>query len=437
MLGALMAMIPMAFMNGFVAFLLWVYASVLSPQLYLYGFMQGFRFVFVFAGIALLLLWMRKVQDRGRFVPDATSVVLLLFVIHTILSSIFSIQPNPAVWFRLDIFLKGIVLAFMAPFFLTSRWRIHVMLIVLVIGLGFHGVVDGLKMIASAGAHNILGIPTSSLSDNNLYALGMVMLLPLILYLAKYSAHRITRWIALIAFSLCVMTVLGSNSRGGFLALAILGIWYWITSPRKILSLVFVAVVAVGVVQFAPERWFERIETIKDAAADQSFLGRVAAWKVSVNIANDNPLLGAGFHAVERQWIWNQYKVTPNIISSVVPQIPAKAAHSNYFQVLGDLGYIGLILFLALLASAFVNRWRIQALAAKSRSDTTWATDLATAINLSLVAFMAGGAGVSLAYFELVYLFIMMLPAIHRILILESAKTKAPVSAQQRNVVHA
>ncbi|MDP3168463.1 MAG: putative O-glycosylation ligase, exosortase A system-associated [Hydrogenophaga sp.] len=437
MLGVLLAMIPMAFMSGFVAFLLWVFATVLSPHLYLYGFMQGFRFVFLFAGIAVLMLWMRKDQDRGRFVPDTTSVVLILFVVHALLSSVFSMQPNPAVWFRLDIFLKGIVLAFMAPFFLTSRWRIHVMLIVLVIGLGFHGVVDGLKMIASAGGHNIYGIPTSSLSDNNLYALGMVMLLPLILYLAKYSAHRISRWIALIAFALCVMTVLGSNSRGGFLALAILGIWYWITSPRKILSLAFVAIVAVGVVQVAPERWFERIETIKNAADDQSFLGRVAAWKVSVNIANDNLLLGGGFHAVERQWIWNQYKDTPNFIDYDIPAMPAKAAHSNYFQVLGDLGYIGLLLFLALLASSFVNRWKIQAVAAKSKSDTTWATDLATAINLSLVAFMAGGAGVSLAYFELVYLFIMMMPAIHRILILESAKKKELVSAPQLDAVHA
>ncbi|MFW2355818.1 putative O-glycosylation ligase, exosortase A system-associated [Hydrogenophaga sp.] len=436
MLGVLLVMLVMAFRSGFVAFLLWVFATVLSPQLYLYGFMQEFRFVFVFAGIALVMLWMEKDKDRGQFAPDATAVVMVLFVFHAILTAIFSMQPNPAVWFRLDIFLKGIVLAFMAPFFLTSRWRIHVMLIVLVMGLGFHGVLDGLKMISSGGGHNVTGIPTSSLTDNNLYALGMVMLLPLILYLAKYSGHRIARWVALIAFALCVMTVLGSNSRGGFLALAILGVWYWITSPRKLLSTVFVAIVAVGVVQFAPERWFERIETIKDAAEDQSFLGRVAAWKVSVNIANDNPLLGGGFHAGERQWIWNRYKETPNFINYEIPEMVAKAAHSNYFQVLGDMGYLGLFLFLALLGSAFVNRWRIKAAAAKTKGDTTWATDLATAINLSLVAYMAGGAGVSLAYFELVYLFIMVLPAIHRILIREGAKEKALASALQGRVAH-
>lgn len=100
------------------------------------------------------------------------------------------------------------------------------------------------------------------------------------------------------------------------------------------------------------------------------------------------------------------------------------------------MGYIGLLLFLALLGSVFVNRWKIKALAAKSRRDTTWATDLATAINLSLVAFMAGGAGVSLAYFELVFLFIMLLPAIHRILLREGAKDKAMASVPRQGVVH-
>lgn len=436
MLGVLLALLPMALRSSFVAFLVWVYATVLSPHLYLYGFMQDFRFVFVFAAIALVGLWLEKGHNRGSFLAEPSSVLLILFVLHGVMSAIFSMQPNPAVWVRLDIFAKGMVLAMVAPLFLTSRWRIHVMLIVLAAGLGFHGVLDGLKMISSAGSHNVTGIPTSSLSDNNLYALGMVMLLPLLLYLARYSANQLAKWAALIAFGLCVMTVLGSNSRGGFLALAILGVWYWLTSPRKLLSTVVLAIVAFGVVQLAPERWFERIDTIKNAAEDESFLGRVAAWKVSLNIANDNPIFGGGFHAVERQWIWDQYKTIPNLINIDIPEMTAKAAHSNYFQVLGDLGYIGLILFLSVMASAFVMRWRIKANAAKSRGDFAWAVDLATAINLSLVAFMAGGAGVSLAYFELVYLFIMTLLAINRLILSETVRLKAVMPQRGRAASH-
>lgn len=429
MFGVMLAVLPMAFRNGFVAFLLWVFATVFSPQLYLYGFMQGFRYVFVFAGLSLLLLWLHRNRGVTHYKLDGTSVLLILFVLHAIVSSIFAMLPNTLVLFRVDVFLKGMVLALAAPFFLTSRWRIHVTLIVLTMGLGFHGVLDGLKVAASGGGHNIYGIPNSSLADNNLYALAIVMLLPVLLYLAKYSANKYAKLAAIISFSLCVLTVLGSNSRGGFLALAIVGFWYWVTSSRKFLSTLVVGVVAAGVVQFAPERWFERIETLKVATEDQSFLGRVAAWKVSVNIANDNPILGGGFHAVQMQWIWNRYKDTPNFISMEIPEMAAKAAHSNYFQVLGDLGYVGLLLFLAIIASAFVTRWRIHSIVARSKGDVAWAADLATAINLSLVAFMAGGGGVSLAYYELAYLFIMMQYAVYRLLVSEGVQLKAQQGA--------
>lgn len=437
MFAVMLGMVPMAIMNGFIAFLLWVYTNLLSPHIYLYGFMISFRYAFVFAALALGSLALGRLKDRGKFLVDKSTVLLMLFIAHTVTSSLLAWDSNPAIEFRLEYFIKGMVLAVVAPFFLNTRWRIHLTMMVLVAGLGFHGVVDGLKMITSGGSHIVYGIPRSTLSDNNLYALGMVMLLPLTLYMAKYSTHQWVRWGFLGTFGLCVMTILGSNSRGGFLALAILGIWYWVTSPRKLLSTLFVVIVAVGVVQFAPDRWFDRIETIKDADQDNSFLGRVAAWKVSVNIANDNPFFGAGFDATQVNSIWERYKYDDNFIDIVIPtEMGFKAAHSNYFQVMGDLGYVGLIIFLALLGSAFLTRWEVKALSKKSKRDVTWAVDLATAINLSLVAFMAGGAGVSLAYFELAHLEIVMLSVIRRLL-LEQAAQEAPVAASAREVVHA
>jgi len=312
-------------------------------------------------------------------------------------------------------------LAMVLPFVLTSQARIHLALLMLALGLGLHGVVDGLKVIASGGAHNVSGISTGSLNDNNLYAVGMVMVLPLLLYLYKYSASRIARVGILSGFLLTIMTVLGTNSRGGFLALAVVGVWYWLTSQRKLISLILIAVLAVGVVQFAPERWFDRIESIKTAGEDRSFLGRLAAWNVNTAVANDNPVFGGGFDAANVGWIWEAYKYEPSLFALDMREFTQLAAHSIYFQVLGDLGYVGLFLFLSVLASAFVTRWEIKRLVVKSGSRMQWATDLSTACTLSLVAFMAGGAGVSLAYFELVYFLVMLVAVIKRQLLIDQA----------------
>jgi hypothetical protein len=92
---------------------------------------------------------------------------------------------------------------------------------------------------------------------------------------------------------------------------------------------------------------------------------------------------------------------------------------------MGDLGYVGLLLFLALMASAYITRWQINDLVKRTSSSNTWASDLSTAITLSLVAYMAGGAGVSLGYFELVYLQIVMLAIIRQLLLRQVEQEKA------------
>ena len=210
MLFITLGLVPMAFMDGFVAFLLWIFTTVMSPGNYLFGFMLSFRFVFVFAGIAVLLLMLGRVKDRGKFQWNAGTVLLFLFVVHGMLSAAFALQPNLLLEIRVETFLKGMALALMAPFFLSSRWRIHLTLVVLGLGLGLHGVIDGLKVIASGGAHNVAGVPNSALTDNNLYALGMAMLVPLLMYLYRYSSNRYAKWAATAGVVLTIMTIIGT-----------------------------------------------------------------------------------------------------------------------------------------------------------------------------------------------------------------------------------
>lgn len=435
MFGAMLAWVPLAFMNAFVAFLLWLFTTLLSPNLYLYGFMQSFRYVFFFAGLALVLALAKRLPKPGRFVWDGTAILMVVFVAHAMLSFLFGLQPNPYAINRVDPFLKGMALALMLPFFANSRWRIHAILLTLVLGLGIHGVVEGLKVAASGGGHNIVGISTGALNDNNLFALGMVMLLPIYLHLYKFSANRWVRWALLGGFVLTIFTVIGSNSRGGFLAMVVVGFWYWLTSQKKLLSLVLVAIVALGVLQVGSDRFFDRISTIKSAGEDYSFMTRVAAWRVNLAVGMGNPVFGGGFDAPFNRSVWNEYKDKPSPFTIDMDKFYPHAAHSIYFQVIGDLGLLGLIWFLALLASAFVARIRIKALAARAGPEWAWASDLSTALVLSLVAFMAGGAAVSLAYYELVYMIIMLVAVLHR-LVAQAVKSKVAEAAKPKPPAH-
>ena len=419
MLGVMLFMVPMALRNGLVAFLLWGYFSLLTPKFYMHGFMQNIRYVFIFAAIAIVFVAAKKVKNIGKLQWQSTNILLVLFVLQGAMSWLLGIDPNPLSEDRFVFFAKGVAFCLLMPYFINTRWRVHALLLMIALGLGVHGVIEGLKYISSAGAHRVNGIPNSSLSDNNLFAVGMVMVIPLMIYLSQYSRNKLVAVGCAIAALLTVLCVLGTNSRGGFLGLAAVGGWLFLSSRKKFRAMLFIVAGCIVVYYFAPDVWFERMSTINSADEDASFMGRVAAWRISSAIALANPLFGGGFHAVEIQWIWDLYREAPNLLPFVTLQdIPliAKASHSIYFQVLGDMGFIGMALFLAILTNAFWVARDIRSLAAK-QEEHEWLVDLAKSIMVSLVAYIVSGGGVGLAYYELSWILLSLLGILRQILL--------------------
>ena len=77
-----------------------------------------------------------------------------------------------------------------------------------------------------------------------------------------------------------------------------------------------------------------------------------------------------------------------------------QAAHSIYFSVLADHGWIGLLLWLGILVAAWrSNSWIIRN--SKNHSKLGWAVDLARMLQVSMVSYGSAGAFLSLAYFDL------------------------------------
>jgi hypothetical protein len=93
--------------------------------------------------------------------------------------------------------------------------------------------------------------------------------------------------------------------------------------------------------------------------------------------------------------------------------------------MLGEHGYVGLGLFLALgIACWTVSRRLIRA--SRDRPDLAWTGDLARAIQVSLVGFAVGGAFVNIAYWELLYYIVVVLMATSRL-----ASSVAPATSQR------
>lgn len=415
MLGGLLCLLPLAIGDAFVAYLLWGWTALASPAYFLYGFLSTFRFNLLFAACALGLLFIGRLRNHGKPAPTRTTILLLLFFCHASVCAYLSLQPNPHNATYYEMFFKALWFALLMPVFVTSRGRIHALLIAIGLGLGLHGAAEGLKVLVTAGTHQVAGLPTTMLSDNNHFAVGMAIAIPILYYLQQYSRSRLAHLGFMAGVFLTVIAILGTHSRGGFLSLAVVGLWIAFTSRRKGLAMFSVLAGAVLVMAVAPESWFSRIGTLEAAGEDLSFQGRLAAWKISSAIALANPVFGGGIHAVQVQWIWDSFRTADNLLGFVpVESLPetAKAAHSIYFEILGDQGFVGLLLFVALLFSALVTYGEIKRLVARRGPEYFWARDLADMLAAAVVAYMVGGAGVSLGYLEIFYAIVMLLETV-------------------------
>ena len=337
-----------------------------------------------------------------------TTILLFLFVINISISTYNSLAPEISfdLW---DRYMKSFMLMFMILVLINNKVRIHSVIWIIVVSVGYYSVQGGLIGILSGGNTNIVGPPSSQIEDNNHMALAMVITMPLLNYLRMHSAVKMVRFILAVSLMLSTIAVLSTYSRGGLIGLLVmLGFW-WLRSRHKVVTVIVALFVLVTAVQFMPQKWMDRMGTIETASEkDSSFQSRLAAWETSFNLAVASPILGGGLSATESQEVYTLYRPSDD-------QTLSRAAHSIYFQVLGDLGFVGLTIYLFLLYSGWRNSFIVIRICSRNKG-LDWAADLARMSQVSVGAFCVAGAALSMAYYD-VFLTIIVLQSSLRILV--------------------
>ncbi|MBD3893567.1 putative O-glycosylation ligase, exosortase A system-associated [Hydrogenophaga sp.] len=413
--GFMLLFVPLAFTHSYTAYLLWGWAGLIAIGSYLYGFMIGVPFVQIFAMITMASLLLLKDSENQRFEFNRTTVLFLLFVLHGFFCALFAYPGLVRNWELFSNLAKTVLFCLFMPMLVTNRLRIHALVIMIAIATSFHGVLDGLKFIASGGAHNAQVI--LKFGDNNHLAMVLAMVLPLLYYLWQYSSHKLIRWGFAGALLLTVLAVVATHSRGGLIALFTVALLIVLRSRKIIPGLVFVLLSGFLVLQLAPTEWTERMQTIQTAEEDESFMGRVTAWKVSSAIAVEHPIFGGGFRAIQSYPVWDKFKDEPGLLGFIeTPDVGRSgvAAHSIWFEVLGDLGFVGFFIFLALFINAAYTYQEIRRLVKQAGVAQRWAGDLAGMLIIALCVYLVAGSLLSVAYFELPYICMMLLEVIRQ-----------------------
>lgn len=388
LLIAIIAGLGMTFRWPFVGVLIWEWFTLQNPHRETYGFMSSTNLLIA---AVTLIAW---VLSKERKTPPNAFILwaIVIFIAWTTIGTFFAFDPDWS-WGYWDRTWKTFALGVLLAATVTSRIRLQAVVWVAVISLFYYGIKGGLFTIATGGHNHVLGPSGSMISDNNQLAVAMLMTLPLAQYLRNQSADRRVRLGLLIGMVLTVIAVIGTYSRGALIGLAALGLLGLLRMKHRIAYIAGAVVLIAFTLHFMPQEYFQRMSTMdsmQSVQSDESFHGRLVAWQVAIHAAEDYFPFGAGFYGPQLAPVFHHY----------FPNETNHAAHSIYFQVLGEHGFIGLGIYLMLLAATFLRSSRIIRLARRLPLKS-WAADLSAALQASLIVFCISGAALSLAYYDL------------------------------------
>jgi probable O-glycosylation ligase (exosortase A-associated) len=341
----------------------------------------------VVVGLVTIAAWLFSREPKT--LPWHPLVLLLAaFAAWVSFTTLFAAYPEHAQW-KWDRTIKILLFnGFVTIGLITTRQRLDALVWVIVLSLGFFALKGAVFTVLTGGIYRLQGPAGSFIADNNQFAMALLMTMPLVRYL-QLTAH--SRWIRLGLLVLLVsflVAVLGTYSRGAMIALAMTAIALLVKSRRSVRLALVAGLALAAAVQFMPEHWHDRIASIFAYEEDASAQARFDSWRYAVEVAREHPVLGGGFEIFRG--------------NKAATEAGYRSAHSIYFETLGEHGWVGLGLFLALGLGAYLTARSVIRRASED-PELSWAADLAAMVQVSIAAYAIAGLFLNLATFDLYY----------------------------------
>jgi len=388
----LLAMLGWCFVQAFrrpwIGVMCWTWISIMNPHQLAWN-IRTLPVAAAIGGATLIGLFLTK--ERRDYNWSREGIVLMLFMAWCTITLPFSFLFDNSfeLWKRV---MKIDLMILVSLVLLHSKRHIMLLVWVLVVSIGFYGVKGGFFTIATGGSYRVWGPENTYIEGNNEVALAIVMVIPLMRFLQLQMQARWAKLTMTGCMVLMAAAALGSHSRGALLAIgAMTLVLWWRSKGNKFGSAIIMVVAGAALLSLMPAEWWDRMNTIKTYDQDDSANQRINAWHMAWNIATSN-FMGGGFMVVARD------------ICAIYSPIPTdcRAAHSIYFMVLGEQGFVGLGLFLTLFAMAWFSAGRLR-IQGQKQLQTRWLSDLGGMCQVALAGYAVGGAFLSLTYWDLPY----------------------------------
>lgn len=394
-------LLPFCVLRPYVGILVWSWLGYMNPHKLTWGFAYDFPFaqlvaVATLAGFSLLYF---KKGSKPKFPWTIQTVALILLWFFFTLSTIFSLRPELA-WPAWEQVSKTLLITFLTMLLIDDERKLRYLIIVIALSIGFYGLKGGIFSILTGGQYMVFG-PGGLIGANNMIGLALSMVLPMLYFLSKSEQNIWFRYLLRVMFYLSIVAIVFTYSRGALLSLFVVLVLLFLrlrTIYKVLIAVTLVASYPI-VLEMLPDQWRGKMETVTNYESDGSAVSRIEAWKTSWNLALNKPLLGGGFNAIHDEDIYSEYHPTGRL--QAVSGNHKTGAHSIYFEVIGENGFIAFGLFVFLILSTIFSARRLRK---KHREDTTSnIPNYAAMLDIGIVAYAVGGAFLEISGFDLFY----------------------------------
>jgi putative inorganic carbon (hco3(-)) transporter len=415
------ALLPVCLVRPWLGILVWYWIGLMNPHRLTWGFAYTMSFAMLIGGATLIGAVFAR--DR-RSIPWSREMLLMAVLpLYFTVTTFYAWAPTFA-WAQWEKVAKVIFMTFVTTMFIYGKTRIRALMFVVVGSIGFYGVKGGIWSILRGGAGQVQGPEGSFIDGNTFLGLALNMVVPMMVALARDEERGWLRRLLYASAALSVVASIFTYSRGAWLGLAVVVplVLLQLKAVSRVVVVGGLALAAVFATAILPEKVFQRADTIAGYQEDGSANQRLESWSVAWNVAKDRPFVGAGFEFEQAggdRWLdygsddYRRFMIAANKDSS--------AAHSIYFQVLGQHGFVAFFLYVALLVSVCLTLVRVWAKGSQS-PQTAWTSTYAVGLLIGLMGYFVSGAFLSSAYFDLAWLYFALSAVLGRELAMKAAE---------------
>ena len=384
-----------------IAFLAFFTYQYLFPQ-YFFNVLYILQIPSISVGLCIVFAVLGWKRENYKYIKREITCFFILLILF-FGARFFAADPQVTkIYFNEHLHEVAIGIVFVFYFRKINLLNFFTKLLILyIIFAAYIGIAEGGRI----WGHNFL-------QDENQISALMAMVIPVTFYYSFFTKEKKYKIICYAGIALFITLTVVSLSRGGFLAVSTVLLCIFWGSKKKILAGIFLILVVIGVVTFAPDKFFSEVKTLEQGTEEATAAGRMEYWRRAYIMFKENPVFGKGI--CQFPVLSHKYALPDKEIG----RADFLVCHSCWFQILSELGIIGIICYGLIFYDYFKTWQMINKRKAEDKStyipEETYLfyKNISTGLAVGMVGFMVAGTFIDILIFPYYYTFVFFMMGI-------------------------